>query len=347
MHKTIFLAHLLFATVVSYAGDIDDLKSLKAEKWTVLDSGMEMKRIPEGTFSMGSPEDEMNRRSDETQREVTISKPFYMGVHVVRQSDYYEVMTPDQVLMPDDFDYDAWSYRRGPLHYGAAWAWRWPPEGIIHGAGATTHKPVSLSYPMTPVSWYDAMRFCRYLTEIERESGRLPEGYVYRLPTEAEWEYAARAGTMSPYSFDFDLDEDDKERFAQYVATTGEGGWTFGPVDTNSDRKPNPWGLKDMHGNVYEWCLDWYGLYKNDAITDPIGLSGDRERAERVARGGGLPDWEVRSRHEFYRSASRYSFPAHADYQINLGFRVVLAPEEPLSELAASEGPVETPSGTK
>ena len=340
MHKAIWFTSVLLAASwsaigVSYAGDVDALKSLEAERWTVLDSGMEMRRIPAGTFTMGSPEDEPYRRSDETQREVTLSKPFYMGVQIVRQSDYYEVMMPDKVLMPDDFDIDenAWSYRRGPLHYGAGWAWRWPPRPM------TTHEPVTLSYPMTPVSWADAVRFCRYLTEIEHKAGRLPQGYVYRLPTEAEWEYAARAGTTGPYSFDFDFDEDDGERFQQYVATTGEGGWTFGPVDTESDRRPNPWGLKDMHGNMYEWCLDWYGPYRRDARTDPIGLSANRARAERVARGGALPNRESgegtnRFGHAFYRSASRYSFPAHADYQINLGFRVVLAPIGPLRAVA-------------
>ena len=329
MYKSILVSVLFAASwsaiAVSHAGDVDALKNLEADRWTVLDSGMEMRRIPAGTFIMGSPEDEPHRRSDETQREVTLSRPFYMGVQVVRQSDYYEVMVPGKVRMPDDFDFDAWTFMRGPLHYGAAWAWRWPPRSM------TTHAPVSVSFPMTPVSWYDAVRFCKYLTEIEREAGRLPQGYVYRLPTEAEWEYAARAGTKGPYSFDFDLDEDDKDRFAQYVATSREGGTHFGPADTRSGRKPNPWGLKDIHGNVYEWCLDWYGPYRSDARTDPIGLARDRTRAERVARGGGLPDWgPAERRHAFYRSASRYSFPAHADYQINLGFRVVLAPEEPL-----------------
>jgi len=342
MAKAILLTGVLCSIfwsviAVSNAADIDELMRLKADHWTVLDFGMEMRRIPEGTFTMGSPESEPNRRSDETQRQVTISKPFYIGVHMVRQGDYYEVMMPDKLLMPGDFDHNSWLYKRGPLHYGAAWAWRWHIRGIIHGAGATTHEPLTLSYPMTPVSWYDASRFCMYLTEREREAGRLPEGYVYRLPTEAEWEYAARAGTTTPYSFDFDFSEDGDDLFGQYVARTSEGGHTFGPMDTESNRKPNPWGLKDMHGNVYEWCLDWYGPYGDDAQRDPVGIRGNKALAERVARGGGLPDRDGKEDilHGLLRSASRYSFPAHADYQINLGFRVVLAPEGPLAQAEA------------
>ena len=114
-------------------------------------------------------------------------------------------------------------------------------------------------YPATYVSWNDAVEFCRKLSE--------KEGLEYRLPTEAEWEYACRAGTTTAYSFG-----DDASELGEY-AWYRENAWDAGQkyAHTVGQKKPNPWGLYDMHGNVWEWCEDRYGVYHAGAATDPTG----------------------------------------------------------------------------
>ena len=107
--------------------------------------------------------------------------------------------------------------------------------------------------PVEKVSWEEANEFCRLLTERERTAGGLPSGMVYRLPTEAEWEYAARAGTTTKYCFG-----DDESGLGEYAWYGGNSGSTTHPV---GQKRPNAWGLYDMHGNVWEWCQDWYGAY--------------------------------------------------------------------------------------
>jgi len=112
--------------------------------------------------------------------------------------------------------------------------------------------------PMEQVSWEDAMAFCRKLNERERAAGRLPVGYTYKLPAEAQWEYACRAGSTGDYAGDLDA-------MAWYVENAED---TTHPVRT---KQPNAWGLYDMHGNIREWCLDWYGRYPGGRVTDYAG----------------------------------------------------------------------------
>ncbi len=332
--RTIILSvvTLLLVRPAYAAEDVNQMKKIQAETWTVPGVEMKMKRIPAGTFTMGSPEDEMARWDEEIQREVTITRPFYMAAYECRQREYYKLM------LPEDYDYGAWEYRRGPLHDGAAWRHKWRGNQPL-GARRTPFLFRSASgrledytHPMEMVSWHSAMEFCRKLTEIERKAGRLPDGYVYRLPTEAEWEYACRAGTSGPYNFEADYSNGYELRRHMYI---GGGGWlNSGAGDTDSDREPNAWGLRDMHGNVYEWCLDWYGPYAEGPQTDPLG---PKTGEEKVARGGGaVPwprddalDWTI---HPFTRSASRYGFEPDADYVFILGFRVVLAPDVKVQE---------------
>ncbi|MFA4987493.1 MAG: formylglycine-generating enzyme family protein, partial [Candidatus Brocadiia bacterium] len=162
--------------------------------------------------------------------------------------------------------------------------------------------------PVECVPWDDAVEFCRKLTEAEREKGNLPEGMAYRLPTEAEWEYCCRAGTATEYCFG-----NDAILLGDYAWFDGNSNNRTHPVGT---KKANAWGICDMHGNVYEWCQDWYAdKYSGVDQADPVGpATGDM----RVLRGG---SWD--SNAQLCRSAFRYWF--YPDYRnCDFGFRVVV-----------------------
>ena len=301
IHIFIILPALIAAgVVIAQKPPKADINKLKAEKRTVPGLGLKMVRIPAGRFVMGSDADEADHREDEVQHEVTITSPFYMGVYEVTQKEYYDIMLPD-------FNHDDWQYWRGPLHAGAAFFYReWPARFVYTGG------KLRLQNPMECVTWHKAVEFCQKITERERKAGRLPKGYVYRLPTEAEWEYACRSGTKGPYNVEGDgKSKDYLKSFANMHADKTM------PV---GQKKPNAWGLYDMHGNVYEWCLDWYGPYPAGKAKDPTGPG---EGKEKVARGG---CWSSDDTH-FLRSASRYKFNPDINFYAILGFRVVLGPD--------------------
>ena len=157
-------------------------------------------------------------------------------------------------------------------------------------------------YPATLVSWNDAVEFCSKLSE--------KEGVQYRLPTEAEWEFACRAETTTAYSFG--NDESQLGDYTWYVKNAEDVGQECAHIV--GQKTPNPWGLYDMHGNVYEWCRDWYGEYPSGSVTDPVGPSSGRGR---VNRGGCWLDdaWFCRSAYRFW------STPSYRDG--SLGFRVL------------------------
>jgi formylglycine-generating enzyme required for sulfatase activity len=319
---------VLLAVGAAPAGDDAAMKKLSAKDWTVPGIEMKMKLIPAGTFTMGSPKDEMCRRQDEVQHRVAISKPFYMGVYEVTQRQFYKLM------MPPDYDYEAWQYKRGPIHDGAAFCYRYRRTGPLMAGGSAMGRERTDLNPMECVTWERAREFCRKLTEIERKAGRLPDGYVYRLPTEAEWEYACRAGTQGPYNVEGEYTSLSSIRKFAWVDTFS---WTvFGTQEVGGDRVPNAWGLYDMHGNVYEWCLDWYGAYPAGEAKDPTGPA---EGTERVVRGGSFAGLDKGDRgatdkkdleeqvHPFLRSAARYRVPPDISSYAIVGFRVVLGPE--------------------
>ncbi|MES1166570.1 MAG: formylglycine-generating enzyme family protein [Pseudomonadota bacterium] len=159
-------------------------------------------------------------------------------------------------------------------------------------------------FPVETVSWEEAMTFCRKLTERERAAGRLPEGFVYTLPTEAQREYACRAGTGGRYAGEL-------EAIAWYSGNSDE------QAHAVAQKQPNAWGLFDMQGNVWEWCLDWYGDYREGKAIDPTGpAKGDG----RVYRGGA---WFHSG--DLCRSAYRYKL-APTERGSLLGFRVALSP---------------------
>ena len=164
--------------------------------------------------------------------------------------------------------------------------------------------------PVEQVSWEDAALFCRELSARPEEQAA---GRVYRLPTEAEWEYACRAGTTTAYGFG-----DDASELGEY-AWCSENAMDVGQkyAHTVGQKKPNPWGLYDMHGNVWEWCQDWYEDYPSGSTTDPTGAASG---SPRVIRGG---SWYYGA--GLCRSANR-GWHNPSSRSSNLGFRVALSP---------------------
>lgn len=234
------------------------------ENRTVADLKLELVWIKPGTFTMGSPVDEKGRNKAEgPQMTVTLTKGFWLGKTHVTQAQYE----------------------------------------AIAGSNPSHFKDVGPDAPVERVSWLDAMAWCKKLTERERAAGRLPAGYAYTLPTEAQWEFACRAGTTEAHAGDpaaMAWHKDNSEDTTHRVAL----------------KQPNPWGLYDMYGNVLQWCFDWYGNYPGGAVTDPTGPASGHFR---MARGG---SWRV----EIFRSASRGGgSPGRRDY--TLGFRLALAAE--------------------
>ena len=172
----------------------------------------------------------------------------------------------------------------------------------VMGNNPSYFKNCGEDCPVEQVSWNDAQEFIRRLNQKESVSG-------YRLPTEAEWEYAERAGTNTVYSFG-----DSDSQLSNYAWYAGNSGEKTHPV---AQKNSNSWGLYDMHGNVWEWCQDWYGIYPTGSVTDPKGPSSG---SYRVHRGG---SW--RSRARGCRSANCYnSTPDSRDD--NLGFRLSRTP---------------------
>ncbi len=185
---------------------------------------------PPGTFTMGSPASEKGRDVNEAPVQVTLTKGFWLGQTEVTQSQWTAVMGAAS---------KPWSgkeyVKEGPT---------FPASYISHGVN--TDGTIEAD---------SATAFCEKLTEIERKAGRLPTGWKYSLPTEAQWEYACRAGTKTKYSFGDD--ESQLDEYAWWGGRTGNGNAkTEQYAHTVATKKPNPWGLSDMHGNLWEWCQD-------------------------------------------------------------------------------------------
>jgi uncharacterized protein (TIGR02996 family) len=242
---------------------------------TIINSvGMQFVLIPAGTFLMGSPEEEGDD-DEHPQHEVEITRPFCMGAFPVTQEQYQRVMG------------------KNPSYYSAAGSGKDSVEGMD-----------TTLFPVETVSWYDAMKFCEAL-------GLLPEekkgGCIYRLPTEAEWEYACRGGASSYARY----------HFGPFLSSNLAN---FGYSSLNRPcpvgcYPANAFGLFDMHGNVWEWCLDWFqeNYYVYSPKRDPQGADSEQRR---VLRGGAWSDIFDRC-----RSADR-GRTAPGDRLRNYGFRV-------------------------
>jgi formylglycine-generating enzyme required for sulfatase activity len=176
--------------------------------------------------------------------------------------------------------------------------------------------PGDLSRPVSSVSWPDATNYCAKLTQREVAAGRISAGSHYRLPTEAEWECAARAGTSTRFSYGDDPGYPTLANHAWYASNSG-----FMPHPVGQ-KLPNPWGLYDMEGNVVEWCQDWFGLLPGGVQTDPTGPASSLS-GRKVTRSGAFDNSQ-----QSCRSAARSLFNAGPfDTDTDLGFRVVLVTE--------------------
>ena len=232
--------------------------------------GMKLRLIPPGDFLAGSSPNEAGRDRDESARAVVVRRPFYLAVHEVTQQQYQQ-LTGQQ-----------------PSRFSAAGAWRDRVDGLETGR-----------FPVDSVSWQQASLFCRRLTASERATGLRRR---YRLPTEIEWEYACRAGSLG--SFSPPVTPARLLEIANYRRPgQPERPWPVGSL------APNSLGLFDMHGNVWEWCQDWYQW-------DPALRA--RHRTTRVIRGGGWYSGPAR-----IRSAERVGDPPSTT-DPDTGFRLLM-----------------------
>jgi formylglycine-generating enzyme required for sulfatase activity len=239
--------------------------------------GIQLCWCPPGKFTMGSPPDEPERRPDEDQVAVTLTKGFWMAKYETTQGQWKRVVGK----LP------------GPL---------------------TAELPEGDDYPVGNVNFAEAEAFCQALTELGRRKGDLPPGWEFRLPTEAQWEYACRAGTTMATAFGDKLSSK-QANFKGKPYNRAEAGPSLGRVAKVGSYPPNAWGLHDMHGNTFEWCRDWYHAKL------PGGIDPDLHEAtatSRVRRGGGWTDdgWAC-------RSAFRLRFEPERRYD-HIGFRVVV-----------------------
>ena len=259
--------------------------------------GMEFVLIPAGSFNMGSPSSEPKRDSDEgPQHRVTISKPFYMQTTEVTRGQFRRFV--------EATGYRTDAEKGDGLYILAGNKWKKKPGSSWREVGFSQDD----THPVVGVSWNDAQAFIKWLNAQEG-------GNKYGLPTEAQWEYSCRAGTTTP----FNTGENITTSQANYDGNYPMPGYSKGqyrkqtlPVKSFS---PNKWGLYDMHGNVWEWCGDWYGenYYSSSPTRDPQGPSSGTIR---VLRGGG---WDGRA--GVLRSAFRGRVdPGLRNYFI--GFRI-------------------------
>jgi formylglycine-generating enzyme required for sulfatase activity len=245
---------LIVAAMLSYLLRPSTTKSgstgEKLQEEFVNSVGMRLKLIQPGIFVMGSPKGEPGAYEDEhPQHAVQITRPFYLGVYPVTQVEYVQATG---LANP------SWFSKQG--------GGKWTAQGLD-----------ASNFPVEQVSWDDAVAFCEALN---RRDAKRPAGWKYTLPTEAEWEYACRAGTQTSYFFG------KLENASSYAWYSGNSGSRTHEVGT---RTANPWGLFDMNGNVYQWCADWYEreYYADSPKKDP---QCEKVAPSRAFRGGSWND---------------------------------------------------------
>jgi sulfatase modifying factor 1 len=277
---------------------------------------MKLLQIPPGKFVMGSPETESGRNKDEVQHTVTISKPFYMGVtHVT--VDQYAAFAKES------------GYKTDAEKKGESVGLEFKDETMVAAVikGCSWRNPGFAQkgdHPVVHISWNDAQAFCEWLSK--------KSGQTVVLPTEAQWEYACRAGSKTAYPWGVSpkggngwvniADQNYKSKIPKAPATSQFFGWDDGFVFTSpvASFKPNAYGLYDMIGNAWQWCQDRYGAYDKLATTDPIGAGNGYSRVLRGGSWGAGPDICRSAFRDWYSPANKIE---------NNGFRVVVVAAGP------------------
>ena len=284
-----------------------------------------------GEFAMGSPETEENHPSDEAQHQVKVSD-FYMSRYTVTLAEFrrfveesgYQTDAEKESDSVIDYNIDI---DEGEVEVEVVVNWR-------YGVSYTLRPQIEEKHPVVYVSWNDAVAYCEWLSE--------KTGTRFRLPTEAEWEYACRAGTITPYNTGKNLTTDQANYNGNYPCNGKLKGLYYENTVAVNSFAPNAWGLYNMHGNVWEWCSDWYdGTYYDDckkqgAIANPAGLVTG---SLRVLRGGGWRDkaWGCRS------ADRNIGIPnGRSDY---VGFRPVFDQSLKDVDRCSQPSPVDTPTG--
>jgi formylglycine-generating enzyme required for sulfatase activity len=271
---------------------------------------MDFVRVPAGKFQMGSPLGQTARQPDEDQHPVEITSPFFLGKYEVTRGQFAAFVKETGYRTESETD-GAWGYNAtaGKIE-GRSRTYSWRNTGF----------PQTGNHPVVNVTWNDADAFCRWLA---KKIGR-----PVRLPTEAEWEYAARAGSSSPYYSGDDpaalvkagnmADATTKKQFADWEDTLPQAdGFVFSAPA--GQFLANKFGLHDMLGNVWEWCQDWYGPYSELNSKDPVRDTPLPSIPGRVMRGGG---WGKRTPRN--PPATRRVAGAPGSRDIDLGFRVAV-----------------------
>jgi formylglycine-generating enzyme required for sulfatase activity len=276
------------ASTVDQRGEIIDRRTYTASYFTeILADGisLEMVLIPGGTFMMGSPKSEVGSRDNERpQHNVTVS-PFFMAKYPVTQGQWKAIASRTDLKVNLDLEPEPSRFKKP---YQDIDRWQRPVEGV---------------------NWYEAAEFCKRLSKLR--------GRNYRLPSEAEWEYACRAGTTTPFYFGETITPELVNYDGDYTYGDGPKGEYTQQTTPVGQFPPNAFGLYDMHGNVAEWCADeWHENYQNAPTDGSIWLNGNKDRSP--LRGG---SWDIFS--SSCRSAIRSYFLRRVVHTVIIGFRVV------------------------
>jgi uncharacterized protein (TIGR02996 family) len=256
-------------------------------------SGMAFALVQAGSFWMGSSPSEDDRGDDETRHRVTLTRPFGLGVYPVTVAEFRRFVLATNHVTDAERNGGGFGLLRGGWRQDAAFSWRAP------GFDQESKQPVVC------VSWNDAQAMIAWLNAQEKETG-----LVYALPTEAQWEYACRAGTETARFWG-----DSEERIRTYAWFTGNANQRTRPVQT---KKPNPWGLYHTIGLVWEWCADCPRAFTGDAVVDPVGANTN-EAPQHPVRGGSWGNTP-----DLCRAAYRVSYGRQTAWSA-YGFRLAMA----------------------
>ncbi|MFZ4802594.1 MAG: SUMF1/EgtB/PvdO family nonheme iron enzyme, partial [Chlorobium sp.] len=260
-----------------------------------------------GEFTMGSPANEFNRDSDETRHQVRLSN-FYLCKYEVTVAEFRKFVEASGYQTDAEKGDGSFAWDGSTWQKRAGINWRYGVSGNLRPQSEENH-------PVVHVSWNDAVAYGDWLS---KKSGK-----KFRLPTEAEWEYACRAGTTTPFSTGENLTTGQANYGGNYPYSNNQKGvYRENTVPVNSFA-PNAWGLYNMHGNVSEWCSDWYGDKYYDECKEKGKVpnpSGPETGSNRVLRGG---YWNCDAR--YCRSAYR-NYVTPVNRSINVGFRLVFVP---------------------